>query len=154
MKAQATLFDLQASVQDKSAFGQIEDYYTLSYAYLNLLAETQPTRIISPNDHRYMFYQYGEAYRHKITRPLNSDLFIVVLDDFQAAFERLISFLADLKQFGQAITHRTSVQKYLETNKVVLGARDPGLPKLDGEKDAQRGKPEGCQRGGAARVAD
>jgi hypothetical protein len=118
MTSQATLFDLQASVQDKFAFGQLEDYQKLSYAFLNLLSETQPTRIISPNDHRYIFYQYDEEYGHKITRPLNSDLFIETADDFQIVFERFMSFLGDLRRFGQASTLTSSVQKYLKTNEV------------------------------------
>ncbi|MCP4359888.1 MAG: hypothetical protein GY796_17920 [Chloroflexi bacterium] len=51
------LFDLQASIQEKTAFVQFEDYHTISHTFLDFLAATQPTRIISPNDHRYIFYQ-------------------------------------------------------------------------------------------------
>jgi len=118
MTVSVTLPDLQASVQDKTAFAQLEDYHTISDAFLTLLAETQPTRIIAPNDHRYIFYQYGAAYGHKITRPLNSDLFLEKANDFQAAFERLLSFLGDLKQMGPAITAKASVQNYLQTNEI------------------------------------
>ncbi|VAW32510.1 Type ii site-specific deoxyribonuclease [hydrothermal vent metagenome] len=118
MMSSATLFDLQASVKDKSAFRQIEDYYALSYAFLNLLIEIQPTRIVSPNDPRYIFYQFDKTYRHKITRPLNSDLFIEATDDFQIAFERFISFLGDLKRFGQTAINKSSIQEYLKSNEV------------------------------------
>ena len=71
-----TLFDLQVAVQDVLAFGQLEDYFNISYAFLNLLHEIKPTRIIAPNDHRYVILQYGEVTNHKITHPLNSNLFI------------------------------------------------------------------------------
>lgn len=118
MTAQAALFDLQASVQDKAAFGQLEDYHALSYAFLNLLAEIQLTRIVSPNDHRYVFYQFGEAQGHRITRPLNSDLFIEATEEFQVAFERFVLFLEDLKRLGEGITQQASVQAYLRTNEV------------------------------------
>ncbi len=118
MSPQATLFDLQASVQDRDAFAQLEDYYTLSFTFLNLLAERQLTRIIAPNDHRYLFYQYDEAHGHKITRPLNADLFIEAADDLRLAFERFALFLRDLRQLGETITDKTSVQSYLETNAV------------------------------------
>ncbi|MCP5096331.1 MAG: hypothetical protein GY943_12335 [Chloroflexi bacterium] len=118
MTLQTTLFDLQTSVQDKSAFGQIKDYQTLSYAFLNLISETKPTRIISPSDHRYIFYQYGEQYGHKITRPLNTDLFIETADAFQIEFNQFMSFLADLNHSGYAITQTKSVQKYLASNNV------------------------------------
>lgn len=126
MTAEMTLFDLQASVQDKTAFSQFQDYYTLSHAFLNLTAQTQPTRIVSPNDHRYIFFQYGDAHGHKITRPLNSDLFIESPDDFQLAFTRFISLLADLKKYGQEAASKPSIQKYFasnEINKVVYTAQ-------------------------------
>lgn len=118
MTLKPTLFDLQASVQDRSAFIQLDDYYTLSSAFLNLLAETQPTRIISPNDPRYIFYQYGELHSHKITRPLNSHLFIETVEEFQIAFERFVSFLSDLRRLGQAVISTTAVQTYLKTNEI------------------------------------
>lgn len=113
-----SLFDLQASVQANSAFGRIEDYYVISDAFLNLLQREQPTRIVSPNDHRYIFYQYSEAHSHKITRPLNVDLYIESPADFREAFERFMLFLADLKKSGGRAGHRESVQTYLETNEV------------------------------------
>lgn len=92
-----TLFDLQASVQDVTAFKQIEDYYTIAHAFLHLLQETTPTRIVAPNDHRYVFYQYDADHSHRITRPLNFDLFIETPDDFRLAFERFGSLLAERK---------------------------------------------------------
>jgi hypothetical protein len=118
MSLPVTMFDLQASVQDKEAFTQLEDYYTLSHTFLKLLPEIQPTRIVAPNDHRYIFYQYGEIHGHKITRPLNSDLFIETADAFHRAFERFISFLDDLKRNGQAITEMALARQYLATNEV------------------------------------
>ena len=99
-----TLADLQASVRDKSAFGELAQYFTLCHTFLTLIEETQPTRIISPTDHNYVFYQYDEAYGHRITRPLNESLFLESAEDFKAAFERFMTFLADLKRtvFGSS----------------------------------------------------
>lgn len=118
MTPQPSLFDLQASVQDKSAFRQIEDYYTLSYAFLDFISENQPTRIISPNDPRYIFYQYGQEYGHKITRPLNAELFLEKTDVFQVTFERFIGALGDLKRLGHAAVDTASFRKYLESNEI------------------------------------
>ena len=118
MTPKSTLYDLQASVQDKTAFGQIDDYYTISDAFLNLIAQTRPTRIVSPNDHRYISYQYSDTYGHKITRPLNSDLFIESPDDFKLAFTCFIALLADLKKYGPETANKPVIQKYFETNEV------------------------------------
>ena len=113
-----TLFDLQATVQDKSAFGQLADYFELAQAFLKLLPELQPTRIVSPNDHRYIFFQYGETFQHKITRPLNSNLFIEDDRDFRVGFERFTAFLDDLKWKGQSAIESSSNQNYLSTNEI------------------------------------
>lgn len=68
--------DLQASVLDKSAFTSLEDYLRLCSAFLDYAEDIQPTRIISPSHPNYVFFQYGQDHGHKITRPLNSDLFL------------------------------------------------------------------------------
>ena len=118
MNLPVTLFDLQASVQDREAFTRLEDYYTLAHTFLTLLPEIKPTRIVAPNDHRYIFYQYGEMHGHKITRPLNSDLFIETAVAFQPAFARFISFLDDLRSKGQDTIETATVQQYLNTNEL------------------------------------
>jgi hypothetical protein len=113
-----TLTDLQASVVDKSAFGELGHYFTLCHAFLTLLEETQPTRIVSPTHHNYVFFQYDETYGHRITRPLNADLFIESTEDFKAAFERFITFLADLKRLEKAVGDHDAKRDYLESNEV------------------------------------
>jgi hypothetical protein len=96
-----TLDDLQASVRDKAAFNNLGDYEKLASAFLALLAKTNPTRIVSPSHNNYIFYQYPETAGHKITRPLNTDLFMGDSGRFQKAFTRFVSALGDIKQFGQ-----------------------------------------------------
>ncbi len=117
-----TLDDLQASVRDRSAFGELGHYFTLCHAFLTLIEETQPTRIISPTYHNYVFYQYSEAYGHRITRPLNINLFFESADDFKTAFERFITFLADLRRLQETVIDQDTKRDYLnskEINKVV-----------------------------------
>jgi len=117
-----TLEDLQASVRDKSAFGELGHYFTLCHTFLSLIEETRPTRIISPTYHNYVFYQYDESYGHRITRPLNTNLFFESADDFKIAFERFIAFLADLKRFQDTVIDLDTKRDYLdsgEINKVV-----------------------------------
>ena len=113
-----TLADLQASVRDRSAFGQLAHYFTLCHTFLTLIEKTQPTRIISPTHHNYVFYQYDEAYSHRITRPLNANLFFESADDFKIAFERFVAFLADLKRFQEAIIDQDTKRDYLDSNEI------------------------------------
>lgn len=113
-----SLTDLQVSVQDTSAFDSLVHYRALGSAFLQMLEESQPTRIVAPNDHRYIFFQYGPAFGHKITRPLNSTLFIESAAGFSEAFERLVSFLSDLRLKGNSVVSSPAVQKYVESGEL------------------------------------
>jgi hypothetical protein len=121
-----SLADLQASVQDRTAFNALEDYTKLSAAFLDFLACTKPTRIVSPSHHHYVFYQYGKDYGHKVTRPLNTNLFIPAAADFVAAFGRFVTFLDDLKRRHGSLQITGATKAYLESkeiNKVIYTAQ-------------------------------
>jgi len=92
-----TLADLQASVQDRLAFKSLADYVALCRSFLALLERIRPTRIVSPTHPNYIFYQYGETHSHRITRPLNTHLFIENEQSFLAAFNMCLGFLDELK---------------------------------------------------------
>lgn len=113
-----TLDDLQESVKDKSAFSHLNHYFALGNAFLHLIQDIQPARIISPNDHRYIFFQYGITYNHKITRPLNSDLFIESPIAFKKAFEQFMMFLGDLKLKQDALIDQPGIHNYLSKNEI------------------------------------
>jgi hypothetical protein len=121
MKA-AILDDLQASVQDPAGFATLSDYLRMTEAFLALIKRTRPTRIVSPSHGNYIFYQYGEDYGHKITRPLNVKLFIETPRDFRTAFQQFGAFLSDLKQYGATTAERKISQAYIasqDINRVV-----------------------------------
>ncbi|RLC76677.1 MAG: hypothetical protein DRJ03_18085 [Chloroflexi bacterium] len=113
-----TLTDLQASVRDKSAFGELGHYFALCHTFLSLIEETQPTRIVSPTRHNYLFYQYDEDYGHRITRPLNANLFLESAGSFKVAFERFVTFLSDLGKFKETITDQSTRRSYLDSNEI------------------------------------
>ncbi len=115
---EATLLDLQASVQDRSAFNKLADYSKLCKAFLGFVERTQPTRIVSPTHNNYIFYQYSEEYGYRITRPINVDLFIESVNDFRAMFDEFVSFLGDLQKHQEAATDRESARTYIETGKI------------------------------------
>ena len=122
----ATVNDLQASVQDRSAFETLDDYLRVGTAFLDFIQASSPTRIVSPSQTNYIFYQYGQMYGHRITRPLNQRLFIESPDDFALAFARFMAFLADLKKRGASVADRKNHKRYLaagEVNKVVYTAQ-------------------------------
>lgn len=113
-----SLVDLQTSVQDGTAFSSIADYCTICEAFLKFIQRAQPTRIVSPTHQNYIFYQYDKSYSHKITRPLNIDLFIESANELKAAFERFVAFLADLRRREESVIDRTGVRKYVESKEI------------------------------------
>lgn len=114
----AHMHDLLASVQDRAAFTKLADYNTLTYDFLKHLQATSPTRIISPNVSNYIFYQYPKEVRFRITRPLNSNLYLESPDAFREQFEQTVYFLADLKRQKSGITSNPAYQDYIKNNVV------------------------------------
>jgi hypothetical protein len=112
------LLDLQASVMDTTAFHTLEDYFRLCNTFLGFCQQTRPTRIVSPKAPEYVFYQYGEDYAHRITRPLNTELFFEDGRMFEQVFERWISFLSDLKKHRGAIVDCKAIDGYLRSNEI------------------------------------
>jgi hypothetical protein len=115
---QPTLADLQESLRDKAGFRQLADYGKLCVAYLALKEKEKPTRIISPSHQHYVFYQYGKAHGHAITRPLNTRLFFETKGELTAAFERFVNFLGDMKKYKQAVADSRARRRYLESNEI------------------------------------
>ena len=116
------LNDLQADVQGKLAFTAFVDYISICQTFLQYIKETQPTRIVSPTNHNYIFYQYDQGFNHKITRPLNTDLFIENPAVFTLTLENFFNFLADLQRYQESAAIRPEWQSFIETreiNKVV-----------------------------------
>jgi len=115
---EATLADLQASVQDRSAFSVLADYFRFCETFLQFIQKSQPTRIVSPSHHNYIFYQYDSVYSHRITRPLNVDLFIESANEFRVAFERFIGFLTDLRQHQESVLDQEIARTYIASNEI------------------------------------
>lgn len=113
-----SLADLQASVQDRLAFRDLADYTLLCSSFLENLSRTQPTRIVSPTHRNYIFYQYDDAYNHRITRPLNTDLFLDNADSFRIAFERFTAFLSDLKRYQEGASERRESFQFIRSNEI------------------------------------
>ena len=113
-----TLGDLQESVRDRSAFNKLDDYLIVGRAFLDLLREERPTRVVSPSQANYVFYQYGQIYGHKITRPLNTELFFDSTADFEQAYDRFMAFLSDLRKYRSAASDRAKAGSYTESNEI------------------------------------
>lgn len=120
------LRDLQASVQDRTGFATLDEYRAFTDAFLRYLADQVPTRIVSPSKPDYQFFQYNEAFAHRITRPLNTRLFLASPDAFGVAFERFVTFLDDLRKTAGSVAETDAGRRYLasgEVNAVVYTAQ-------------------------------
>lgn len=115
----STIADLQKEIKSKNTF-KISDYYDISKKFLDYLQTTKPTRIISPSlrNNHYIFYQYGSENNNKITRPLNTNLFIESPDIFKNLFERFVDFLSDLKRHQERVAELPKISSYLEDKEI------------------------------------
>lgn len=115
----ATIVYLQNEIRNKNTF-KLSDYYDISKTFLEYLQATSLTRIVSPSprNNHYIFYQYGSENNNKITRPLNTHLFIESPDNFKESFERFIDFLSDLKRHQEKITELPRIRSYLEAREI------------------------------------
>lgn len=112
------LEDLQESVRDTSAFNKLDDYSLLSHEFLEYLKKADPTKIVSPTQSNYIFFQYDKRYKHNITRPINSDLFITSPKAFTDAYERFTEFLGELKEYQDNFASQEKAKQYLATNEI------------------------------------
>jgi hypothetical protein len=110
--------DLQVSVQNKLAFTALEDYIDVCQTFLQFIAESEPTRIISPTHHNYVFYQYDQTFDYKITRPLNTDLFIEDAATFQASLPKFMDFLAELRQYQELTIAKAQWQDFIDAREI------------------------------------
>ncbi len=110
--------DLQASVVDRTAFTSLEDYRRLCGAFLDYIENTQPTRIVSPSHPNYVFFQYGQDHGHKITRPLNSNLYLEEAVTFGSVFDRFTALLGDLREAGGGDALDAVHAEYLASNEI------------------------------------
>ncbi|MBA3532676.1 MAG: hypothetical protein H0T73_12195 [Ardenticatenales bacterium] len=113
-----TLEDLQLALVASEKFRSLEDCFVFAHMYLDYLSRYQITRISSPAHTNYIFYQYGEGYGSRMTRPLNTDLFIEDDDEFEMAYRWFESFLQDAERFEQGVVEMPQHQAFL-SKKVV-----------------------------------
>lgn len=115
--------NLQEAIGVQKSFA-ISDYFNICHNFLNFIETRSTTRIVSPfpSSKNYIFYQYGEEANYKITRPLNTNLFIESPQIFGNAFKNFMEFLADLKAHQELVGTRSNNLSYVrskEINKVV-----------------------------------
>lgn len=113
---------LQGVIQGKEKLEALEAYFDVASRFLALISPLNLTRIISPTNHNYIFYQYGEGHGFAITRPLNLTLWLEDMRQFKEAATRFINFLGAIKQFQGATREQAGVQDYLnslEIHKVI-----------------------------------
>lgn len=93
-----TLEEMRKVVCNLKSLNSISEYYDLTHQYLTYLAKEKPTQIISPTNTNYRFFQYSKLFGHKITRPLNFDLYEYRAGAFKTKFGRFNDLLTALRK--------------------------------------------------------
>ncbi|MEK7841047.1 MAG: hypothetical protein AAB197_00105, partial [Deltaproteobacteria bacterium] len=84
---------LQQKICNKEGFPDLDSYFAACKSFLEFLARVHPTRIVSPTSPNYIFFQYDKAHGHRITRPLNADLFIEDAQTFERDLQHFRNIL-------------------------------------------------------------
>lgn len=117
MKA-TSLENLQTTVLDKTGFISIDQYAHFFLEFLKFLQKNKLTRVISPSQKNYIFYQFSSKYNNKITRPINSDLFIENIREFKSLFRVFMKALNKMKIKQDKIKEDKSLAK-IKDKKVI-----------------------------------
>jgi len=114
-----TLDDLQADIQNRSAFRNLSDYSTICNNFLDFV-QSSKFESINSTSRNYIFYQYSRPNGSRvITRPLNVDLFINSASEFQETLNRFNEFLANIRGYQNQNNVNFRVISNGEINKVV-----------------------------------
>ncbi len=112
------IYDLQASLLDREGFTSLEEYEKFTTEFLVYLENADITRIVSPSHANYIFFQFSEGLSHKITRPLNSDIYVSNKDEFKALFVSFCGLLADAVKYKQEFKNQPSYGDAVENNTI------------------------------------
>jgi len=92
-----TIAELQQKVRDKEGFPNLESYQQTCLSFLEIITRRELTRIVSPSTPNYVFFQFDESHGHRITRPINTDLFLEDPETFSPAVHRFLEILELLR---------------------------------------------------------
>jgi hypothetical protein len=88
------------TVTDKNKFANLQAYITFCNDYLNFINDNLQAVIISQNEHKYQFFQYGKDGKFQVTRPINSDL-MYQSDSFSSASAEFLYALRNIKTINR-----------------------------------------------------
>lgn len=113
---------------NKQNFLTIENYIEFCKTYLDFIEDGLQAVIISQNENKYRFYQYGEDGHFNITRPINSEL-MYNSTRFSAVSNEFLSILDSVRDLPiDDVSSRTLIIKAIYTIQQSIGAALDGLP--------------------------
>lgn len=112
-----SMSDLQKIVKNTAKKWDLEDFIEFSLEFIDAISTQKITTIISPTDHKYIFYQFDSNYNHAISRPLNTDLFINSKSKFQHSVNQLTEIL-NIIQNNKSDSTKTIEKEGLDPTKI------------------------------------
>lgn len=119
---------LRERAVDKTHFTTAQAYIDFARTYVEFLETGLQATVVAQNNHSYQFFQYSASADFRITRAVNSDLFLRTNDfDAQAVIFREALELVSSGDPGDA-AHRRALQVVLYTVQQSIGCALDGLP--------------------------
>lgn len=116
------LDQVRKTVLDKNKFTTLQNYIDFALHYLEYIEENKQATIVSQNEPKYNFFQYGQEAEYKITRPFNSQL-LYDFRSFDTKFNGFINVLNYLKHDKQnaEIEDRNLINRTIYTLQQCIG---------------------------------
>lgn len=116
-----TLSRLKEKAQDKTTFDTLNGYADFCEEYLCFIADGLQARIVSQNEHNYLFFQYREDGGFQVTRPINANLMLSA-NDFHNARISFTEAIANIREIQDQPEIRATINKFVYTCQQAIGA--------------------------------
>ncbi|MGN0663094.1 MAG: hypothetical protein ACI4LE_08085 [Faecalibacterium sp.] len=121
------LRQLLEQATDKSNFLKVEDYADFCRSYLEFVWDGLQAVIVSQNETRYRFFQYGQEGAFAVTRPINSELMLSA-ETFEESYRLFQKALPRMKDIKGEPEIRKQINRFVYTCQQSIGATLDALP--------------------------
>ncbi len=112
---------------DKDYFLKLEDFTEFALPFLEFAATGLQAVIVSQNEPRYNFWQYGKEGDFNVTRPINSQLMLTA-DTASGSIKQFLKLLTSLREPGSdSAANRILLNRTVYTLQQCIGAALDGL---------------------------
>lgn len=122
-----TLWEIMSWVSEKNRFSEIENYIEFAEYYLEFIETELQAEIVAQNETNYRFFQYRRDGEYNITRPVNGDLFLKLVD-YEKIAPNFKDILENIRDIKDDVDGRKDINRFIYTTQQAIGCALDALP--------------------------